>query len=269
MMMLSSIIMSLLTILFYGDLIGEVSRINTVLAQDDIGYISPLSLSYSSAMTLGLCVMFLISNKPKKLFKRFIYVALVLSIFPFLIGASRGSILALIFPFVLYAYYSKNFNHKIKFILLGAFTFLVLFMITSSTGSGAFDRLFSLNEEINSGSSVRLDMWVRGLETFYQNPIFGSTLDSRFYNSYPHNIIIEILISTGILGIVPFLYFLFFIFKRISIIIKQNSEEAWLIVIFAQSLMQNMFSGSIYNASWFAIGAGLIIGYSKYFKTTK
>jgi len=32
-------------------------------------------------------------------------------------------------------------------------------------------------------------------------------------------------------------------------------------VIFLQAFIQNMFSGGLYAASWFAIGAGIILGF--------
>ena len=95
---------------------------------------------------------------------------------------------------------------------------------------------------------------------FWKNPLFGNSLNCELIDHYPHNILIEVLITTGIVGFVPFFLFLWEINKGIKGIIKIHPQYFWVCVVFLQSFMQNMFSGGLYAAGWFAIGGGLILG---------
>lgn len=258
----SSGVMSILTLIFYGNFIGETSRLSMVISRDE-NYISPLVLSYCSSLSIGIGLIYFLSNKTTKYLKILLISVVLLSIPPFLLGASRGSVIALILPLLVYFMTGKGLTQKLKVLLGGVTAIMILYALAEITGSGVFSRLLGIETDFErgQGAATRLDMWIKGYYTFIENPIFGNSLESDYYRHYPHNIIVEIAISTGILGLIPFLSFTIINFRYCYRIIATSPEYAWITVIFMQAFIQNMFSGSIYTASWLAIGSGLLCGY--------
>jgi O-antigen ligase len=258
--MASFLVMSVLTIIFYREEIFSFARISASISRNE-NYISPLSLSYSGAMAIGVGSLYLVANRVRLKFLIFLLATIVLSLVPFYLGASRGSIFAIVVPAIVFAIFSRGGRFKgwlivSLFALAGAF-----YAAASYMGSAVFDRFMGISEAIETGSSsaARLDMWAAGLEQFAESPLFGSSLQLDLYNAYPHNIIIEALISTGLLGTVPFLMFIFACLYRSFLVARYEPQLFWIPAIFIQGLVQNMFSGAIYFASWMAVGAGLLL----------
>lgn len=257
-----SFLLSVLTYFFYGDLIGSVSRISQEIGKDE-NYISPLALSYCSVLGISTGFFYLIANKVRKKIFILISSVIVVCLIPFFLGSSRGSVFALVVPFILYILFSNGFKRKIKFIFIGVLFISLLVYSTSFFGTGVFDRITGISNAIDSGgsSAIRLLIWEEGFNQFLQNPIMGNSLQSEFVKHHPHNILIETLITTGIVGFIPFILFLFFIFKRVIRIIRDSPQHFWIASPFLIGFMQNMFSGAIWGMSWVAVGAALIIGF--------
>lgn len=259
--LLSSFILSFLTYFFYGSLLGKVARISNEVSHDE-NYISPLALSYCSTLAIGVGCSYLLTNKVSKKKLIFIIGVLVSCLVPFFLGASRGAILAMIIPFLLYFIYSAGVKNKFKIIFMSVIVIIFTSYVTGFFGTGVFDRFMSIGSGIEKGSSssIRLEIWKSGLDQFLNNPFFGNSLESEMVNHYPHNIIIEVLLSTGIMGFIPFIMFLFLTFKKCILIIRVNPKYFWIVCVFMQAFIQNMFSGAIWSASWLVIGAALVLG---------
>ena len=254
--------LSVLTLYFYNDILGNVARISLAVKRGE-EYISPLALSYCSALGMGLGISYLLTNHVSFNGKFFIFSVVGLSCIPFFLGSSRGSIFALSFPFAVYFFYVEGVKRRASIILaIIALTFLFV-ILTEYLGSSVFERFFNIYNSIETGdsSSARIEIWKAGLMQFWKNPLFGNSLNCELIDHYPHNILIEVLITTGIVGFVPFFLFLWEINKGIKGIIKIHPQYFWVCVVFLQSFMQNMFSGGLYAAGWFAIGGGLILGF--------
>ena len=89
----------------------------------------------------------------------------------------------------------------------------------------SFNRLGKLTNK-NKGSSVneRLDMLSFSYSSINRNILFGTGIGSfsKEYNGkdkrgYPHNILIEIWFELGLIGLLLFSFFLFFLFKDINV----------------------------------------------------
>ncbi|KPP97287.1 MAG: O-antigen ligase like membrane protein [Bacteroidetes bacterium HLUCCA01] len=258
---IGSLILAIGTLYYYRDIIGDVSRITFV---DDVNVISALILSYVASLGIGVAYSYKLTNHTTtRIQSIIIYTTLVLCLIPFFLGASRGSVIALGLPFVFYILYSNTIKNKFNSISL--FISLVILMIIASVflGEGLFNRLIGTYEDINSNSSsaIRLDIWKTGLIQFYNNPIFGNSLQNDYYGFYPHNIFVEILLSTGIIGFLCYSAFLYEVFRKSINIIKYNPEFFFLVTIFLMALSRSMFTGGIYSTSWLAISAALILSY--------
>jgi O-antigen ligase len=254
---------AILTYFFYGDLIGQVARISQEIGKDE-NYISPLALSYCSVLGIGTGISYLLANKVNK--SRFLYISTVIliSLIPFFLGASRGAIVSIIVPFIMYVLFSKGVKSKSRFIFIGLLFAMLVFYSTSYFGIGVFNRFTGTYDAIETGSSsaVRLLIWKSDFNQFLENPLMGNSLQSEFAGHHSHNIIVESMITTGILGTIPFLIFLFLIFRKVVKIIRYSPKYFWLTNLFLIGFMQNMFSGAIWGMSWTAIGAALIIGFN-------
>lgn len=261
--LISCIILSVQTYIFYGNLIGQVARISQEIKHDE-NYISPLALSYCAALGIGIGGAYLLTNKTQTKKTIWIWGVMFSCLIPFFLGASRGSVFALAIPFLIYFIYTKGVKRRIQLLLGTGIGIALLIYSTSYLGTGVFDRFFGIEEAIESGSSsaMRLDIWKADFNQFLDHPIFGNSLESEFAGHYPHNIIIETLITTGIIGFIPFFLFLYFTFKKVILIIKKRPKYFWITVIFIQAIVQYMFSGAIWGASWVAIGAALTLGFS-------
>jgi O-antigen ligase len=193
-------------------------------------------------------------------------LGVILCLVPFFLGSSRGSIFAVTFPFIIYLLYSKGIRNKIRLIFLAVIFILVLILSTNFLGHGVFDRFTSIFEDFNTGSSsaIRVEFWKDGLRQFAEHPFFGNSLQSEYALFHPHNIFIEILLSTGLFGFIPFFIFIVIIFRNIIAILKTKQEYFWVTNIFIIGFIQNMFSGAIWGAGWTMMGAAMIISIVKY-----
>lgn len=257
----SGVLLSVLSLVFYRDLIGTVGRISAALSKDE-NYISPLALSYSGAMTMGVAVSLLLSgNLSKK--ARIIMIALALiSCIPFFLGASRGSVLALLLPFIVFIFKQKNKAKSLYLSVVMVFATFIIVLLSEFFGSSVISRFTNIEKDVSSGNSSaeRTEIWELAFNHFLNHPIFGHSLEIPEYGNYPHNIIIEVLLTTGILGFFPFVYLLFIGYKRSVYLFENRPEIAWIGIIFMQSFIQNLFSGSIFGgASWLWFSMAFIL----------
>jgi oligosaccharide repeat unit polymerase len=253
-----SLLMAIGTYFYYGNLIGEVSRISPNASENNI---SPLVLSYTATLGIGIGISYLLTNKVKGLKKIIIYSTIVLCLIPFFLGASRGSIIALFIPFIVYFLFQKGLKRKMVVIIALAIIAIGFIIAAQYLGLGAFNRLLNMGIGQSSSSLSRLDMWQSSWHQFLQNPLFGNSLEANSFGFYPHNVLVETLITTGLFGFSAYLLFLYFTFKKAIKIIKYKPVHFFIVVIFLQALSKNMVTGGLYSTSWLAIGAGLILGY--------
>jgi len=108
-------------------------------------------------------------------------------------------------------------------------------------------------------------MWEEGIKDFKENPIFGIGFGNSVGGlGFPHNIIIEIGVEFGILGLFLFLTLCYLtIEKAIKFIRDENNRDLNLLmklsfVLFFYSLVEAMFSGYITNQTQLFMSMGLI-----------
>lgn len=250
---------SFFVIYYYGKFIGKVSRLNSASADENV--ISPLILSYCSALIIGVLLFYFLFNSSSKKINILLISSIVLSVVPFFLGASRGALFALFIPFVLFVLSNKKIKYRLYLTALFIFIILILIFFDTYLGSGLLQRLNGTSEAIsqNSDSAIRLQIWHSSFQQFLENPIFGDKLQMNFSNHYPHNLFVEILQSMGLLGFVPFSIMIYYCIKYSLYIFKYNTKYSWVAVIFLQALVQNFFSGSVFIAAWLWTSMALIV----------
>jgi O-antigen ligase len=260
--LVSSLLLAVATLFFYRQLIGTVGRISLAIASDE-NYISPLALSYCGTLALGVGITYWMENKLQGWNKLMVSAAVLSSLVPFYLGSSRGSIFALLLPFVIMFMCKKGSASSIRILVILLVTVVGGVYLGHMFGSNIIERFTDIGSDISEGNdeAIRLQMWRSGLEQFFDNPIFGNSLEADKFMMYPHNIIIEVLLSTGIVGLIPFSIIIINGFKRVIFIYKNDPRNAWIAVIFIQSFIQCMFSGAIYTSSWIWCSLGLLYAY--------
>ncbi len=263
---LSGIILSIISFIQYWGLFLStgVSRISSLVYFEgqDFKYLSDLALSYSGSIVIGLSLFNLLYLHNSFKFKLFNITALLFALIPFLLGASRGSVFSLIVPFIFIFLFNGAYSMKKRIIIFLVLGFLIVIsaFFADIVGSSVFSRTINITADIESGndSAARLDIWYTSILQFLDSPIFGDFVLNRKWNFYPHNIIVEVLMSTGIVGFLPFLLLLFFTLKRSVLIIKNNINDAWISIIFLQGLLMSLVSGSVTDNIVFWSGMGLV-----------
>ena len=269
----SGFILAIVSLIFYRDLLGTVGRISLAVSRDE-NYISPLALSYSGALTMGVAASLLLSGNLSKKGKILMIVVALISSIPFFLGASRGSVLALLLPFILFIYKQKNKAKSLYLSVVLVFAGFIIVLLSEFFGSSVISRFTSIEKDVSSGSSSadRTNIWGLAFDHFLNHPIFGHSLEVPEYGNYPHNVIIEVLLATGLLGFFPFLFLLWKAFNKSLSIFKNKPEDAWIACIFLQSIIQNLFSGSIYGGAswlWFSLAFILSMSYKYIHKNDK
>lgn len=247
------IIFSLICLLFFIKQILANGQFNR-----DLVPINPLLISYTGSLFVGICMSKLIFDKWVKQHTKFI-IGIVLGFIPLLIGGSRGPILVLFLPLLFVLYYKNRFIiSKRVFIFIIGFLFFLSIAIYFFGGL-AIERLLNIYKDIanNDASVSRLTIWSDAFKMFMESPIFGHSLIMQ-NGLYPHNLFLEVLMATGIVGFIPFFVLIYFSIIRGLIIFRRNNNLVWVPFFLFQIVLSSLLSFNIYSTFWFWLAVGLI-----------
>lgn len=260
----SGIILSIVSIYFYWDiLLSGYSRLSMASNDTNFELISPLSLSYSSSLLIGVCVSGILFNNNFELNKKYLLLGIISGLGPFLLGASRGSVLALILPFIFVVFFQSGVKSKFNIIRAVIVISLMMYFLADLAGSTVFTRLFKIEQDIQteSPSAIRLIFWESALQQFSNSPFLGDSIHFKKGN-YPHNLIVESLMATGIIGTIPLLLLIGYVVRKSLLIIKYKRNYIWIVIAFWQGFISSMFSYAIYSNIIFYGTLGLMVSLS-------
>jgi O-antigen ligase len=208
---------AVLSSLIYGKyLLSGVGRLSMAQYTEgsDFAAISPLTLSYMSTLVISICSYYLIFEKNSRFIRYFYLLTISISLVPFFLGASRGSIIAIILTFFIIVFFRGSLKTKFQSLLFFAAFGSIIVFLAGYFGSFIFERLLSLSSDIESGSSsvARLVMWKSAWQQFLSSPIWGDSIQSLI-PPHPHNVFLEVIMSVGINWFSSFHNFVF-IFNR-------------------------------------------------------
>ncbi len=256
----SGFALGVVCVYLYGSfMLSGIGRINAIFYLTGEAVLNPLPLSYTGVLTMLLCLYKLIIYKENsKLEVLYLTVTIILSFALFLFGASRGSVVVLFLSLPLFVYYSP-LKQKVKLTFLSFIIFPVLIMVTNASGSGIINRLSNTSEDKGGG---RTGLWENAIEHFLNHPLFGGRIEIG--HIYPHNFIIEILMSTGILGgllLFPVVYKGFSLgFKSV----KKNKTNLFALLLLLVGFTLYSFSGGLYTTILLFVPIGIMFGQEHY-----
>lgn len=242
----SGFLLSIFTIYTYGYVFrtGGIGRISLLTFESGEVTISPLALAYSGAITILLIMYRLIYENIKGIKLVYYITNIILSFIIFLLGSSRGAFVVLIFGSLAYAFFGKR-KMKFKFTALLLSVIPIVIYGVKLTGSNIFDRITST---IAEGDSGREQLYHETIQEFLNYPLWGGRIEVS--GTHPHNIFLEILMATGLIGFFLFIPILYISLKRGYVLLKIYCLDFYLIpiLIFIWGITQHFVSGSLWGA---------------------
>lgn len=240
---------------------SAAGRSGADLLLDDTTGINYQSISYYMAQLFGLASLCILERKHRKeyFFSFLMYIMLMLELIVCLKSGGRGGLVLIV---IYLAYFFKrtingihSISRKLIFLILCITVFLIVAYNLDIHESAGVQRMFQTFEE---GDSSRNDLKMSALSYIYESPFLGYGLGSCFYliGIYSHNIFLDIMLESGALGLLAFLFIMMLCIKQLMRMKKTDSHYSLIVLLFMYALTLNMFSGYwiANHILWFAMG---------------
>lgn len=206
--------------------------------------------NYAMAFIVPAMVLFLykIIYCNKRMIKIFFIFLEIIMITNFITTGSRGPLITFLFAILLFFLIKSNYPTKKKIQLVIIFVLLIfigLNIITKILPTQSINRLF------HSTSDSRTNLWESALLVFYKNPLFGGGLGAAsevslaLAGNYSHNVYLDILANSGILGFSSFM-----IFFSINCL-RTKRRNAYFIITMSVAFMLPLFFINGFNTATF------------------
>jgi O-antigen ligase len=236
----------------------------------DVGRLQLDSLNPISLGRLGvvLLVLTMWSFLYDPIFRRSMFLkcvglsAFVLALYLLILSGSRGPVVALASAIVFLGC-SLSLRRTIQFsgvvALLGAAIFVLATLLDSSQFETTIDRYLSAMEIRDAASIARIQSYSGAWSVFKEHPVLGFGMEEPTTGFYPHNVVLEAFMATGIIGgvlLVCTLCLALYLSFRLL-----RTGHGWVALLFGVFLAQSMFSGSLYQAGelWVLIAMVMLV----------
>jgi hypothetical protein len=216
---------------------------------------------YGEILSLFILAKIFIEKKPNNKF--FLIPLLLLGLTNLILGGSRGPILGFALVFIIIIIFhlkvTKINSHYLVRALLIVIMCIAVFMtylipLIESSQLTLFKRVGEFEQSRKAGETeIRDDLLSEAWQMFLSNPIIGDQFLTRVNGYYPHNFIVEVFMSTGIIGALFFFGFFLLIVRQIYTTLQQiNYNISLILILFSSYIIYNMTSGSLFltNEFW-------------------
>ncbi|ANF51554.1 hypothetical protein A0O34_14035 [Chryseobacterium glaciei] len=202
---------------------------------------------------------YLFLNKNKKIY----LLGIVLGCVPMFVSAARSPVLT--FFLILLVFFILINKRKYWFylsigVILSIFSLFVIYINGLGDDIVFFKRInAAIFQQNGSGRSYYLN---KGIDIFINNPWFGGRVLFED-GTYPHNLFVDVLMSTGVLGMILFIIYFKFVIQNFIKILKniyKYKERGILAFFFFQYFILIQTSGNIYSSFEFWYFGAAIIG---------
>jgi hypothetical protein len=227
------------------------------LGSDGAATLNPIRISFIGYMGVMTAVFLLVFRKLSISKSFFWYLIALASGFCLFIGGSRGPflLLALSLSLIIYLRFRAKSSFLYKFrlaIIIGIFaTVGISYMVQNADDLLVLNRLADTLERVQEGKSEERNLlYTVGWNQFLESPVIGSSFltqssDLTIDRVIVHNFFLESMMAVGILGSLFLLIPLFFLFKKIFLILKYSQGEQYFLLLTLGSLVQALISGSV------------------------
>lgn len=226
---LMSVLCSVMLVMrFLSGQTGKIAMINFVNVEIDENYVSAL---------IAMATLFLFNSLLNRQKKEKKYVSILkimifgINLLAIALSGSRAALIGTIICVCLsyFMAFSKELTLKkiVKLLVIFGFIFVIGVKVLDYIPTWTFDRYFNSNYSDNSNNK-RILMWKNGLNGFFSSPFYGYSI--RIFDKLPqfctingfripervpaHQTYIDLLLYSGILGFIPFIVFLYKVFKN-------------------------------------------------------
>lgn len=204
--------------------------------------LNPISLSIAAGISIFLFLFAINSRWLKALFVTSSLVLIISS-------GSRGPVLGLLVVLLVYLLFDSRRSLKLGLITLVSATFIALAYWASELFEAyVIMERFDLSSDKGSMSiNIRVNQYESAFNIFLDNFLFGGSLTENYENMYPHNIILEILMSGGLFLLMVWNLVFYYYCKSIYKRIKENGIHTCdylVIFLFCCSLVTWSLPGS-------------------------
>lgn len=228
----------------------------TATPTDRLGFerINPISLGTMAATTLLIAYFVFLNDRDSKI-RIAMGGIMTLSLILVYLAASRGPIVSLFGTIAFAALVNRRAAISL---ILGLFAFIaaIIFSVIDIQALAVTLRFDVAGSDVNSTS--RLDYIAEAYDAFLQSPVYGRVFELPISGGWPHNYFVEILMSTGIIGMAIFLIPA----VRASLHATRSFRIGGSIgaILFIQGIISGQFSGSMWAASSMWIGLMMVLG---------
>ncbi|MCK2016878.1 O-antigen ligase family protein [Peribacillus frigoritolerans] len=230
------------------------------------------TLSYVSAFVFGLNLFLNFSKynivrfrfAKNRLYNIFCVILLPFQLLSVIISGGRGGMVLLIIYLILFLIKTIKSYHSVK---LSLFIFSVIltamffsFSLNNEIFNSGLERSFAYvgSGGLNwDGTSNRDSVYQDAINLIKERPLIGYGLFGYLsYYPNPHNLILEVLLSGGLLYLILFILIVFYISKKYLSITKKNKDMQFIGIIASFPIVMLMFSGTYMVSSelWFVLG---------------
>ncbi len=223
--------------------------------------LNPISLGHLGVQAIILGISgFLVQRWHKSLFWIGLLILAILSgLYLSLVANSRGPIVSMIVVIAVLIFAS---NYRGKYAIIGVASVLMLFIVPlvqvvdQFAGTAIYDRMFGQSQLDDINTIGRIDIYSSAWNAFLTKPLTGSGLEDPVFGGYPHNLVLEAFMTTGILGGLVFLALLLLSLVTATLIARDRPNYSWVALLAVQQIIGSLFSGSLAQAGvmWALIG---------------
>ena len=229
--------------------------------------LNPISMANvgGSIILLGAVGVFL--GRGLALGQRLAFVALIaLGAVLLVFGASRGPLVATALALVAFAV--LTFNPRRMFLILvvlgvvGVAAWQAYEVGSTRFGFDIVQRFLAAADDVDDGTGNRPLMWANAWSQFVGSPIWGDAIGERSTGYYPHNLVLEAFMATGLVGGAAYVYLqLQAVFAALGLLVKRDGSE-WLALLFLQYLVTAQTTGAhwVNGAHWLTTVAVIVTG---------
>ena len=259
------------TFLVYN-IINIILYLLTLVLNKDILQTEYMTFGFYAISSNIYIMLYFYYNKNRKMF-----ILSILLIPIVCINGNRSVLLIVSTAIVLMLLY--NFKGPIKktliisvFILLIIFIKpIMLFVLDELTGTFDISNNYSVrniyrileSDSLEETLGGRYEIYMEGLQEINENPVLGIGIASfqDKYGYFPHNIVIDIYVTFGIIFGTIYIMYLVYLGVRLNKIAKENVEIKILFIFMVANIMKLMLSKTfIYDSSiWIYISLGNLI----------
>jgi hypothetical protein len=218
--------------------------------------LNPISLGGFSAMLIVISVYVILhdGNKFNHLIMKILpFPSIALGLYFLLSSASRGPIIStIVCLFLIFISSGKKILYMGFPVIATGFYVLVDYVLPSLQGEGVIklDRLLTVNDVSADGRRDFFGLSIELISKNWHNTLFGYGIELPKLG-YPHNLILESFLTTGIIGGCIFSVVCIVVLMRAVDLVLSKDPWGWVGLLYVQVLIVALVSGCLYNSSSF------------------